>query len=321
ACRAAAGAIPVLLRAPAAGGRLLLARALHALAGREGSLVVATGRRPALDRVPAGATLYLDAAALAPDGALALEALLDDARVWVLAGVEPGAALPGALGARLSAVVLTVPPLAARAAELPALAAAVVEGLGRRLGIAPPRLAADALERLGAHAWPGDLAELEAALARALLLAGGGVIEAAHLDLGAEPPAAVAAAAAAAPGGAALEYLLAELAHELRNPLVTIKTFADHLPALLEDAELPTRSAISSWAWRARSRHASSSCSTRRRTASSPCASRPVPRPRTASAAWRRRARPRAWATPRSCRSPSVSRARSSSATAGPWRW
>src|SRR5438128_1742340 len=177
ACRAAAGAIPVLLRAPAAGGRLLLARALHALAGREGSLVVATGRRPALERVPAGATLYLDAAALAPDGALALEALLDDARVWVLAGAEPGAVLPGALGARLSAVVLTVPPLAARAAELPALAAAVVEGLGRRLGIAPPRLAADALERLSAHAWPGDLAELEAALARALPLAGGGVIE------------------------------------------------------------------------------------------------------------------------------------------------
>src|SRR5439155_921418 len=87
----------------------------------------------------------------------------------------------------------------------------------------------------------GALAELEAALARALLLAGGGVIEAAHLDLGAEPPAVVAAAAAAAPGGAALEYLLAELAHELRNPLVTIKTFADHLPALLEDAELRTR--------------------------------------------------------------------------------
>src|SRR5438093_276533 len=147
---------------------------------------------------------------------------------------------PLPLGARLSAVVLAVPPLAARAAELPALAAAVLEGLGRRLGIAPPRLAADALDRLAAHAWPGDVAELEAVLARALLLAGG-LIEAAHLDLAAEPPAAVAAAPPAAPGGAALEYLLVELAHELRNPLVTIKTFADHLPALLEDAELRAR--------------------------------------------------------------------------------
>src|SRR5439155_220693 len=88
---------------------------------------------------PGGATLYLDAAALAPDGALALEALLDDAQVWVLAGADPGAVLPGALDARLSAVVLAVPPLAARAAELPALAAAVVEGLGRRLGVGTPR--------------------------------------------------------------------------------------------------------------------------------------------------------------------------------------
>jgi signal transduction histidine kinase len=38
-----------------------------------------------------------------------------------------------------------------------------------------------------------------------------------------------------------LELLLAELAHELRNPLVTIKTYADHLPEMLEDAELRTR--------------------------------------------------------------------------------
>src|SRR5438093_1142798 len=129
---------------------------------------------------------------------------------------------------------------AARAAELPALAAALVEGLANRLGIAPPRLAADALARLAAHAWPGDVAELEAVLARALLVADGDVIEAAHLVLATESPAA-GSAAPEAPRGAELEYLLAELAHELRNPLVTIKTFASHLPALLEDAELRGR--------------------------------------------------------------------------------
>src|SRR5438093_13595557 len=110
ACRAAAGAIPVLLRAPAAGGRLLLARALHALADREGSLVVATGRRPALERVPAGSALYLDVASLAPDGALVLEALLDDARVWVLAGADPGAGLPRPPRPRPSPLLLAVPP-------------------------------------------------------------------------------------------------------------------------------------------------------------------------------------------------------------------
>src|SRR2546422_760886 len=40
---------------------------------------------------------------------------------------------------------------------------------------------------------------------------------------------------------ARLEFLLAELAHEVRNPLVTVKTFAEHLPALLEDTELRAR--------------------------------------------------------------------------------
>src|SRR5438552_14732718 len=145
ACRAAAGAIPVLLRAPAAGGRLLLARALHALAGREGSLVVATGRRPALERVPAGSALYLEVASLAPDGALVLEALLDDARVWVLAGADPGAVLPRPLGARLSAVVLALPPLPARAAELPSRPPALPVGPGCRLRTPPPRHAAPGL--------------------------------------------------------------------------------------------------------------------------------------------------------------------------------
>src|SRR5206468_4176070 len=60
------------------------------------------------------------------------------------------------------------------------------------------------------------------------------------LVLATESPAA-GSAAPEAPRGAELEYLLAELAHELRNPLVTIKTFASHLPALLEDAELRGR--------------------------------------------------------------------------------
>jgi signal transduction histidine kinase len=242
--RAGAGAIPVLVRAPAAGGRLRLVRALHALAGCNGPLLAATGRRPGLAHAPAGAALYLDLGALAPDGVLALEALLDDARVWVLGGAEPGVRLPAALATRFSTVGIEVPPLAARTADLPALAAALLEDLARRLGTAAPHLTTDALELLVAHAWPGDVAELQAVLARALLVAEGSPIQAGHLTLSAaEPrlPTPAAPVPALAPGSAELEYLLAELAHELRNPLVTIKTFADHLPQLLEDAELRGR--------------------------------------------------------------------------------
>ncbi len=41
--------------------------------------------------------------------------------------------------------------------------------------------------------------------------------------------------------GPSLEVLLGELAHELRNPMVTIKTFAQHLDSVLDDAEVRTR--------------------------------------------------------------------------------
>src|SRR5204863_5886452 len=84
-------------------------------------------------------------------------------------------------------------------------------------------------------------AELEAVLARAMLVAGGERIDVEHLTLASPPPTSAPAAGPPAPAGADLEFVLAELAHELRNPMVTIKTFARHLPALLEDAELRAR--------------------------------------------------------------------------------
>jgi light-regulated signal transduction histidine kinase (bacteriophytochrome) len=119
----------------------------------------------------------------------------------------------------------------------------MLAALAARSGGAPARLESGALAKLQAHAWPGDTSELEAALTRALLLAGDGPIQAAHVMLAeaAASTPAVEGPTAAPPASPDLEYLLAELAHELRNPLVTIKTFAGHLPALLDDAELRTR--------------------------------------------------------------------------------
>jgi signal transduction histidine kinase len=236
---AGASAIPVLLAAPAASGRLHFVRALHALGGRGGPLVAVSGRRPRLDGLPPGATLYLDVAALAPEAVLVLEALLDDGVVWVLAAAEPGVDVP--LAARLGAIVLEVPPLAARAADLPVIATDVVMRLACRAGRPAPGLAPGALERLAAHAWPGDVAELEATLARAMLVAGGRTIGAEDLALAVPDAAPPAPPPAAANGAGELEFVLAELAHELRNPMVTIKTYAHHLPALLEDAALRAR--------------------------------------------------------------------------------
>jgi signal transduction histidine kinase len=241
--RAAAVAIPVLLSAPAAGVRLRLARALHAR-GRAGSpFVVASGRRPSLDDLPPGATLYLDLPTLARDVVPAVEAILDDARVWVLAATDPGVAPPPALAMRLRPATLEVPPLADRAAELPALAAAIVAELAARAGRPAPHVSAEAVADLASRSWTADVLELEAVLAHAFLVADGEEIAPHHLGLERRAASGAGATASAAPAPAApeLEYLLAELAHELRNPMVTIKTFARHLPDLLADAELRTR--------------------------------------------------------------------------------
>ena len=132
--------VPVLIRAPAGAPRLLLARAVHATAGRRGPLVAFTGRRPPLAPLPSDATLCLDVARLAPEAVLALEATLDDGAAWVLAGAEPQAALPAPLAARLGAVVLPVAPLRTRLAELPALAESLLAALARRAGVGAPRL-------------------------------------------------------------------------------------------------------------------------------------------------------------------------------------
>jgi signal transduction histidine kinase len=238
--RAAAGAVPVLLTVPARGGRLRLARALHTVGERSGPLIAATGRRPVLWAMPAGSTLYVDVAALAPEAMLAVEALLDDGEVWIVVGSEPGATVPETLATRL-AVVLTVPPLHERIAEVPALAAHLLTTLAARHRTPVPQLGASALAQLGTHPWPGDLMELEAVIARSFLARSGDTIEAADLLLGSHGGEPAAASGGKAGTGAELEFLLAELAHELRNPMVTIKTFARHLPALLEDAELRAR--------------------------------------------------------------------------------
>ncbi len=234
-------AIPVLLSAPAAAGRLQLARALHSTAGRTGPLMAVTGRRPLLTDLPAGATLYVDVAALGREAVTTLEAVLDDATVWVLAACEPGVDLPATLAPRLSAIVIAVPPLRARLDELPALAAHSLASVAARTERPVPRLSPAALAQLASHPWIGDLLELDAVLARALLASTGTDIALEDLGIGTQRPAAPGVAVGEGPAAPELELMLAELAHELRNPLVTIKTFAGHLPALMEDAELRAR--------------------------------------------------------------------------------
>jgi transcriptional regulator with GAF, ATPase, and Fis domain len=85
---------------------------------------------------------------------------------------------------RLAVVTLRLPPLRERTEDLPALAQRMLERLGREAGRKPPELGQDALRRLSAHAFPGNVRELENVLTRAFVLSSGPKLRAEDLDLG-----------------------------------------------------------------------------------------------------------------------------------------
>ena len=250
ACRSRALAVPVrlVLPQPALGHRL--ARALHAITGPQGDLLLATDERPELRALPLGATVAIDPTRLDAEGVAALEALLDDGDAWIIALTDGTAELPSSLLERLAAVVVDVPPLARRQLELPSLSATILQTLAARAGRSVPMLAAAARTRLASHAWPGDLLELEAVLGRALAATDSDTIDLPHLDLegpsrpdmtestpAVQLPPVHDVAPLAQPADPRLEMLLAELAHEILNPLATLKMMFGHLPQLLSDAD------------------------------------------------------------------------------------
>ena len=85
---------------------------------------------------------------------------------------------------RLAVVEVELPPLRARADDLPALAATLLDGLARRYNRPGLALTDGALAALAAHEWPGNLRELGNALERAVILTTGLEIDAAALQIG-----------------------------------------------------------------------------------------------------------------------------------------
>jgi len=101
---------------------------------------------------------------------------------------------------RLNVIDLHLPPLRERLADLPELAAVLLQRLSERSGHhSTPVLSAAALARLARHPFPGNVRELENLLERALALHPGPVLEVEAV--GTPPPSALhtATAAAAAP--------------------------------------------------------------------------------------------------------------------------
>jgi signal transduction histidine kinase len=168
-------------------------------------------------------------------------------------GFRLGDLLP-ALRHRLSPLTIPLPPLSIRQSEIPAIALVLADNISEELRLPEPTIDDAAVGALSERDWPGNLDELAAVITRGLLAAEGGRItdfEAARFSRSpagsrptvVEPTRAVPAPSSksAKPAGPTireLEMVIAELAHELKNPMVTIKTFAENLEQLLNDPGL-----------------------------------------------------------------------------------
>ncbi|MEX2157036.1 MAG: sigma-54 dependent transcriptional regulator [Gemmatimonadales bacterium] len=83
---------------------------------------------------------------------------------------------------RLNVVPIHVPPLRERRGDISQLVAHFAAELTRQGGLPPKEIEPAALERLTAHAWPGNIRELKNAVERLLILAGGPTVSQADVE-------------------------------------------------------------------------------------------------------------------------------------------
>ncbi len=315
--RASLTDLPVLLLGEHGSGAVEIAQAIHFFSGRGGSVLVRRARELDSEMLvtPAaiGALVIENAPELSAATQASLATLLRDPeeairhpRVFATSSipldtVAASGAFAPVLAQMLSALPIVLAPLRDRTADIPALVAAFAAALATRLRLEPVVFTEAALTRLQHYLWFGNLAELEAVIARTLAVHRPRVVEPEMLVFGIddaarlvtvtavdEPTPAIARSAErlpvmpaepvtapptrprvvplerrrpeetgtdiepapvatrpsrddGAPDPPTLEVLLGELANELRNPMVTIKTFAQHLDSVVDDSEVRAR--------------------------------------------------------------------------------
>lgn len=112
---------------------------------------------------------------------------------------------------RLMHYHIAVPALRDRLGDVPALAQHFTRSLAAELKRPVPRLRADALQRLLAHAYPGNIRELKNTLERAIIYAGGGELGAEHIVFAPQAGGDAGMGAAAGSDGESAARFLAEL--------------------------------------------------------------------------------------------------------------
>lgn len=105
---------------------------------------------------------------------------------------------------RIDVIELRVPSLRERVEDIPDLADAILDRLGRRMRVEPSRISPAAMQALQSYPFPGNVRELENILERALTLSTSGEIDVEHIKLRTPPRSAGTAAPPGAPpsGGA-----------------------------------------------------------------------------------------------------------------------
>jgi DNA-binding NtrC family response regulator len=109
-----------------------------------------------------------------------------DVRVVAATNKDPQEAvasgkLRGDLFYRLNVFNVQMPPLREHAADVPAIAAKMIEDMNLRHTCSISGIAPDLLARLLAYDWPGNVRELRNTIERATILAGTGLLKAEHL--------------------------------------------------------------------------------------------------------------------------------------------
>jgi signal transduction histidine kinase len=200
--------------------------------------------------------------------------LLTTCRGDLLERVYRGDFLDG-LYYRLATLTLKLPPLRERKEDIAALAGWFANHFGRALGLGEVSFSAAAVDRLSNYLWFGNAGELEAVVARTLTIQRKNRVEASdlvfdfpgegftsdarHLDdlptagpkferelkSSVDRPRASNSPPSAPSNGETkavdLNVMIHELAHELKNPMVTIKTFAQLLEDRYQDENFRAR--------------------------------------------------------------------------------
>ena len=202
---------PILITGAAGTGRQMLARRLHALSGRSGAAVLfdtlagsdldaavselfghragdfdgAVADRAGKIGEAVGGTLILRRAeALPPDLQRALPAVLAGSAVRLIVTAGARCALQPEFAAALSVAEVPLPGLKHRRSDIPALAHHFAAQIAAAEDLPAASLSSEAVEMLCAYDWPGNVAELQEVVHRAVLLARGAPVTGRDLVLG-----------------------------------------------------------------------------------------------------------------------------------------